>query len=198
MTDKRLYLLDFDGTLTRKDTLFIFMRYFGGFYKFLLITILFSPLFALVKIGVLKASKIKLMYINAFLKKKSVKTTKHKLEQFDFKDILFKEAYLFLEDICSSPINDVYIVSASIELWLHPMTIIFPNLKIIGTKYEQLNGIFQGSFNTPNCNGIEKVVRINESIDLDKYSEIHVYGNSSGDKPMMKLGTHSKYKYFGN
>jgi hypothetical protein len=66
----------------------------------------------------------------------------------------------------------------------------------ISTKLEVKNGVLTGRFSTLNCNGQEKVIRIKEKYDLIIYDEIHVFGNSKGDFPMLDLGTHKYYKYF--
>ena len=47
-----------------------------------------------------------------------------------------------------------------------------------------------------NCYGIEKVNRINEVINLKEYLNIYAYGDSNGDKQMLKIATHAYYKYF--
>jgi phosphoserine phosphatase len=64
------------------------------------------------------------------------------------------------------------------------------------TELEVKDGILTGKFATPNCNGEEKVNRIKKAYDLSLYDEVHVFGNSPGDLPMMDLGTHSYYRYF--
>ena len=61
-----------------------------------------------------------------------------------------------------------------------------------GSKPDRLTGrIFQ-----VNCHGKEKVRRIKEAYSLEEYQEIYTYGDSSGDRPMLKLGTASFYKPF--
>ena len=67
---------------------------------------------------------------------------------------------------------------------------------LISTELEVKNGELTGKFSTPNCNGIEKVKRIKEKYNLSEYDEIHVFGNSNGDLPMIELGTHKYYKFF--
>ena len=47
-----------------------------------------------------------------------------------------------------------------------------------------------------NCYGKEKVRRIQEAYTLSDYDEIYTYGDTSGDKPMLGLGTHAFYKPF--
>jgi phosphoserine phosphatase len=69
-------------------------------------------------------------------------------------------------------------------------------LELISTELEVINGKLTGNFSTPNCNGKEKVRRIKEKYNLSKYDEIHVFGNSKGDFPMLSLGTHKYFRFF--
>jgi phosphoserine phosphatase len=68
--------------------------------------------------------------------------------------------------------------------------------ELISTELEVIDGRLTGKFSTLNCNGKEKVKRIKEKYNLLEYDEIHVFGNSKGDFPMLELGTHKYYKFF--
>ncbi len=61
-----------------------------------------------------------------------------------------------------------------------------------GGEERRLTGKIEGI----NCHGREKVRRIEELYPLAEYDEIYTYGDSSGDKPMLRLGTVSFYKPF--
>ena len=87
------------------------------------------------------------------------------------------------------------IVSASISNYLKPWCDEM-GFHLICTELEVKDGKLTGKFSTPNCNGTEKVRRIKEKYDLSIYDEIHVFGNSKGDFPMLELGTHKYYKFF--
>ena len=64
---KKLYLFDFDGTLTYKDTMFLYLqfynekKYFWNFLKHI-------PLFVLVKLHLANAEKVKKSFISSILK----------------------------------------------------------------------------------------------------------------------------------
>ena len=63
-----LVLLDFDGTITKKDTLFDFTRFSVGNIKFTLgIAVLFIPM-VLNKIGLLSAQNTKEIFLTLFFK----------------------------------------------------------------------------------------------------------------------------------
>ena len=67
---------------------------------------------------------------------------------------------------------------------------------LISTELEIIDGKLTGRFSTLNCIGKEKVRRLNEKYNLSEYDEIHVFGNSKGDLPMLELGTHKYYRFF--
>ena len=90
--------------------------------------------------------------------------------------------------------SKIVIVSASISNYLKPWCDEM-GFHLICTELEVKDGKLTGKFSTLNCNGTEKV-RIKEKYDLSIYDEIHMFGNSKGDFPMLELGTHKYYKFF--
>lgn len=64
------------------------------------------------------------------------------------------------------------------------------NSKPASTRY------LSGFFATPNCYGKEKLIRIRASYDLSAYDEIYAYGDSKGDKEMLSIATHAFYRSF--
>ena len=63
-------------------------------------------------------------------------------------------------------------------------------------KSKKSGKVVTGKFSTLNCNRNEKVRRIKEKYSLLDKEEIHVFGNSKGDIPMMELGTHRYMNFF--
>jgi HAD superfamily phosphoserine phosphatase-like hydrolase len=89
----------------------------------------------------------------------------------------------------------VVVVSASIQNYLKPWCYDM-GVELISTELEVVDGKLTGRFATPNCNGPEKARRITQRYDLSTFDEIHVFGNSKGDLPMLELGTHTYYQFF--
>src|SRR5690606_10374842 len=133
----------------------------------------------------------------SFLKGKS----KTEIEELAFKyfqkrknQILRKSAIDFIAKIDKTA--DLYLVSASLDIWLKPFADYF-NAKLICTKAEFTeHGIFTGSFCGRNCNNEEKKIRILEEIELNAYSEIYAFGDSKGDAEMFSLATQIFFKKF--
>src|SRR5690606_817876 len=170
---KDLYLFDFDGTLTSVDTLFDFLKHsFPEKYKSVYFQFVF--LFILVKLKFKEPGQVKQQFLASFLKGKS----KTEIEELAFKYfqkrkdlILRKSAIDFISQIGKTA--DIYFVSASLDIWLHPFAEFF-GIKLICTKAEFTEqGIFTGNFCGKNCNYEEKKIRILEEIELNAYNEIY-------------------------
>ncbi len=188
----KLYLFDFDGTISNKDSFIIFSYYslpFKYFLKFWLQTIFFYTL------KIKTNSKLKESFFLNF-KETDCHTFQSLCEKFEKEKLrnTIKKSFLnYVKNIDSN--SKVVVVSASIKDYLSPWCKKM-NFDLIATELEVNNGYLTGHFDTPNCNGKEKVRRIKEKYDLSKYNEVHVFGNSKGDIPMLKLGTYRYYNYF--
>ena len=89
----------------------------------------------------------------------------------------------------------VVVVSASPQNWINGWCAV-NNILCIATKLEVLDGKITGQIDGNNCYGEEKVNRINAVFDLRDYDNIFCYGDTKGDKPMLKLATFAYYKPF--
>ena len=85
------------------------------------------------------------------------------------------------------------IVSASIDNWVQPF---FPEVKVLGTQIEVVNGKLTGRFLTKNCYGQEKVNRILALYPNRTDYHLTAYGDSRGDKEMLAFADESYYKPF--
>jgi len=90
---------------------------------------------------------------------------------------------------------EIVVISASADNWIRRWTQAL-SLTLVATKLEVNDGLITGRIKGKNCHGEQKVVCIRENWDLGQYEEVYVYGDSSGDKPMLKLATQSFYKPF--
>lgn len=194
---KGLALFDFDGTITRKDSLLEFIKFSSGKLGFLLVMGLFSPLI-FYYVFVKKDGEIAKMNVLSFLfKGKSMEELNQLGQEFSKKvipSILLPRAVEEIE-ILKEKGHRIIVVSASLDIWLKPWTEEM-RLELICTKMEFEDGKFTGKFATPNCTGEEKAIRINAHLNLKEYSPIKAYGNSSGDNPMLALADHAFYREF--
>ena len=194
---KNLYLIDFDGTLTHKDSLFDFLKFISSPIQFYFTFFLFLPNFIFAKLGLYKNAEIKEKFIAAFLKGKSKEFLEKKAQIYaqSIEKIIRPKAQIFIEEISKNPKNDIYIVSASLDIWLKPIANKF-QFNLICTKALVENDIYSGKFSSLNCNFNEKKRRIVNEIPLEKYETIFAYGDSNGDLKMFSLANKKFYKPF--
>jgi phosphatidylglycerophosphatase C len=192
-----LALFDFDGTLTKQDTMFAFIRYAKGDIVFFLGMLLLLPLLVLYKIHLIPNHVAKRCLLTFFFNNKDYTEFINEGKNFCDKKLIGLIRSNGLEKIKwhQQQNHRVIIVSASWQEWIKPWTDKH-NIELICTQPEVKNQKLTGKFSTPNCNGQEKVNRIKEYIDLSLYKEIFAYGDTNGDVPMLSLATQSFYKPF--
>ena len=193
---KKLYCFDFDGTLTYKDTMFLYLEFYNS-SKFKLQFVKHIPLFALLKFNLLDAEKVKKSFISSILKGQSKQKIEKKSQEFfeKYYPTVFRENALdFIKNIDHSQ-TDCYIVSASLDIWVKPFAEKF-DMKLLATQAEFKNDIFTGNFLGKNCNGAEKVNRIKEAIANKKYDKMIAFGDTSGDKEMLDWANEGQFKFF--
>ncbi|MCF6212478.1 MAG: HAD-IB family hydrolase [Flavobacteriaceae bacterium] len=194
---KKLYLFDFDGTISSKDSFIHF------FIKMIKPKEIISRIFLnLLKIMYLffcfrNKSKLKEFLISIFLKNKS----KAEIERLGIeynekyiKKIIREDALDYINKLQNEE-NVIYIVSASLYFWLKPFSEEL-NVNLISTKLHYENNIFTGKFDGKNCNGKEKLNRLQKKLDLKIFSEIISFGDSKGDDELFKISTEKHYKPF--
>ncbi len=204
---KKIYLFDFDGTLTSADTLLEFIRYACGRRRFYMGFALFSPLLVLMKLRLYPNYRAKERLFAWFFRGMSVdefdtvcrRFAHHNQRLLRLKAIdKLRQLFHYNETVC--------VVSASIDNWVRPF---FDNiakasrsdLRVIGTEVEaDTQGILTGRFRTPNCYGKEKVRRVIAEMPMlekqrDEYLVV-AYGDSRGDRELLEFADESHFKPF--
>lgn len=193
---KKLYLFDFDGTLTYKDTMFLFLKFYnpGRFSAQFLKHI---PLFILLKLKLANAEAVKKSFISSMLKGESRYNIEKKAKLFFEENYpsLFRENALDFINNIDRENTESYIVSASLDIWVKPFAEKF-NMTLLATKAEFVDDVFTGKFIGKNCNKDEKVCRIEAELGDKKFDKIIAFGDTSGDKPMFKFANESHYRFF--
>ena len=70
------------------------------------------------------------------------------------------------------------------------------NITLIATELEFEDGVFTGRFRGNNCYGKEKAKRVKALYNLKVFKTIYAYGDSAGDRELLKLADESFYKPF--
>ena len=215
---KKIFVFDFDGTLTHADTLLAFIRFACGPVRMCMGFVLYAPLLVLMKLKLYPNYKAKQKVFAHFFRGMT-------LTRFDALCTAFaQQGEHLLRPAARSFINTVRpeayamaIVSASIDNWVRPFAELYlqsdnaqdksqgnvqdhkPSSPIIvlGTKVEvDAAGCLTGRFATPNCYGPEKVRRIEAVWPHREQYDVSAFGDSRGDKEMLAYADQGYFKPF--
>jgi len=192
-----LALFDFDGTITKDDSLIKFIRFAVGDTKTIFGMILLSPMLILYKLKLIPNYRAKEIILSYFFKGISEKEFKKVAKEYSLNHIDKIVRPKAIEKILwhQKEGHKVVIVSASIECWLKPWCD-RNSLELIATRLEIKDSLITGKLLTKNCYGIEKVNRVKEACNLDDYDYIYAYGDSSGDRELLEVADEEFYKPF--
>lgn len=196
---KKVYVFDFDGTLTTRDTLIEFIRFAKGNVSFVIGFLQFSPILVLMKLGWYPNWKAKQKVFSYFFKGMSIREFEEKCKNFaECRAELIRLKGLKAVDKAVDENAKVVIVSASIENWVRAFFRQFGLDMVIisGTKIEVKNAVVTGQFIGNNCYGPEKVRRIQELFSDRKQYKLIAFGDSKGDKELLAYADESHYKPF--
>ena len=197
---KRIAVFDFDGTITRKDTLIEFIRFVKGSTALYWGLLLHLPWLVLMKLHLYDNGKTKERVFSWFFKGMS-------LTQFNQLGQQFYEtkAEKLLHTDASKAINEhkshgdiIVILSASIENWVQPFASALQAEGLLSTQAEVQNGVLTGRFATKNCYGAEKVNRLKAWLEANVKEPIYIvaYGDSRGDRELLRFADEQHYKQF--
>ena len=199
---QRIAFFDFDGTVTTKDTLLVFIRFSKGKIGFALGFLLNAPWLIAMKLKLISNQAAKQRILRYFFGKQTLASFNQQCDEFareTLPQLIRPKALSEIHRLRETGAT-VVIVSASPENWITHWAeqtgadLIATRLGVFtDDKGEtRLTGRIEGA----NCYGEEKVNRIRQRFVLPDYTEIYTYGDTSGDKPMLQLGTASFFKPF--
>ena len=188
---------DFDGTTTKRDTLFEIIRFQKGESRLYAGLFVLAPALVLFKMKLVSNQKMKELFLQHFFKNTPADTFRERCKAFCKEKLpsLVRESALQTIKHHLSQGHKVVVVTASAEEWVAPWCESL-GIGCIGTRLEIRNAAITGRIHGENCNGAEKAVRIREQFDLSKFGDIYAYGDTSGDKQMLQLATNAYYRKF--
>lgn len=191
-------LFDFDGTLTRRDTLPLFIRHATGLSGLLLAML--STLPAMI---VLACSGWKSVWgIDAGTTKERLLRRSFQWQSVSHMARIARSFVPCIDAVLAPEVVErmcyhqqqghiVAIVSASIDVWVEAWADAHQVQHVIATRLAVEHCLYTGKFEGLNCNGTEKVNRIAQLFPREDYHLV-AYGNSSGDYPMFQYA-HEAY-----
>jgi HAD superfamily hydrolase (TIGR01490 family) len=198
MNKQNIVAFDFDGTITTKDTLLLFIGFAKGKTKLYFGFLLHLPLLLAYKLKLYPNQKLKQRIFSYFFKGTDWHTFNKTCEDFSIKyqNIIRPKAV----DAISKYIENNYdsvIVSASIKNWVEPFARQLKIPNVLCTELEiDNNNLLTGRFSTPNCYGPEKVKRLMVKYPAREKDYLIAYGDSKGDKELLEFADEKYYKEF--
>ena len=196
---------DFDGTLTKSDTFMPFLALGLGWPRFLLALTLCSPWLAAFALRLIPNHVAKRRLMRASFKGKTVAEmddwTNRWLAQ-DFPGQLQDWSMARLAEHKQAG-HCCVMVSASPDVYLKRVAQQLGFDALLCTEMAVMDGRLTGDMQTPNCHGEQKVLRLKawmaERFGADSGAEdgaelVYAYGDTSGDKPMLRMAKNGFYR----
>ncbi len=190
---------DFDGTLTRSDTLLPYLWRGLGWPRFLLVLLLSGPWLAAFALRLMSnhSAKARLLQMSfrgrteAEIARWTATFVRDYLPAQWQPDLLARlRQHQQLGHCC-------VMVSASPGIYLHDVGRVLGMDGVICTELVTRDGALTGAMATPNCHGPEKVRRLQAWLTrrgIRKPIVLHAYGDSSGDVPLLNLADYAHYR----
>ncbi len=190
---KKIAIFDIDYTITKKETLMEFFKYY---IKKDIRAIRFLP----------RAIYCGGMYLLKFYDEKMVKEKFLKFidgiseEELDkivesfytekLSNLLYSDAIDMMKKLKAEG-YDIYLISASPEFYINKFYSVKEVDRVIGTKFKFNDGKFLRQMDGINCKGEEKVRRLKEVLKEEKievdFKESYMFSDSLSDKPLLDL-----------
>ena len=188
---------DFDGTLTTRDSLWLFLRYYRGKWGFWWRIFSLLPTLLAFRFRWIKGYQAKERVLTRFLRgedsgkiyEKGETFTREVLPKFLRKQALERLAWHQAKG------HTCFLVTASPTFWTLP----FANqhsLTLIATQPQIKNGIFTGKIVGKNNQGPEKARRLEELLEGKQVRERYAYGDTAGDKEMLAWADKAYFRSF--
>ena len=202
--DHEIFVFDFDGTITTRDTFALFLRYYAGTLSWLLNIIRLLPTFVAYKLGRIDRHAVKAAVIRQFFTDKSAADVDARATLFaqDIIPGLIRPAAqqrldALLEDPNCGP-ESLYICSASIgpylRAWASSCSI--QTNHVMATELAVNNDRITGELQGYNVWGENKVRRILDQFAPHSVRIIEAYGDTRGDREMLHAAKASFFRPF--
>lgn len=205
-TRRRVAAFDFDGTLSKRDTLIPFLIEAAGRRRFSVVTSRLGSLGLLGKVPLTDRDHMKELMIRDLLGGRNESTLREHGERYARQVLATKmndSVVGRLKEHRDSG-HEVVLVSASLVYYLDPIARILGVDTVIAVEPTVIDGVLDGTLTHPNVRAEQKSIRLNEWLDQsdgsdsDKKSdtgqrvvELWAYGNSSGDHELLEQADHA-------
>lgn len=192
-----IHAFDFDGTLTRSDSLLGIIRHQRGAIGLMRVLLLHAPNLLMMKAGRYPNWKVKQKVFRMCFGGMPIDDFNAFCEDYarTHSSILRTDGMRQVDDVLRRGCK-VIIISASIDNWVRPFFSGREGIEIAGTQVEVSEGKLTGRFLTRNCYGREKVERLLQLYPDRQSYRLVAYGDSHGDRELLAFSDEPHYRPF--
>ena len=202
--EHEIFVFDFDGTITTRDTFALFLRYYAGPFPWLINILRLLPTFSAYKLGKIDRHAVKKAVIRRFFAGKLASDVESRAAQFArdvIPGLIRPAAQERIDDLLADPncgTESLYICSASIgpylRSWAGSAGIQITN--VMATELEINEDRITGALKGYNVWGENKVRRILDQFPPHSVKIMEAYGDTRGDLEMLHAAEASFFKPF--
>jgi len=193
---------DFDGTLTRSDTLLPFLRRLLGTPTLLWVLFVCSPWLVGYVLHLISNHRAKAVLLKAALTDRPVAEVKCCAQAFVRDDLPQQWRPWGLQQLVQHQQagHRCVLVTASTSLYMRLVGASLGVDAVLCTEMEVVDGRYTGRMATANCHGEEKVARLKACLAQtygaapDHQPVLYAYGDTKGDLPMLRLARQAWYR----
>ncbi|HEB50226.1 MAG TPA: HAD family hydrolase [Desulfobulbus sp.] len=192
-----LALFDFDGTISDRDSFLLFVRRVAGPARFTAGMAMLSPRIIAFLLGRHSNQALKEEVLTRFFRHWPVQRFQEQAEEFCREHIpaILRPGAVERIRWHRGRGDRIAVVSATPELILAPWCR-GNGLELLATRLEVADGRLTGRIEGRNCRDREKVTRIRARYHLEEFDQVHAYGDTEGDRPMLALAHRPSFRPF--
>jgi phosphatidylglycerophosphatase C len=190
-----LALFDFDGTITFKDTFVPFVRGAVSKSRWILGSVLLSPLIALYELGWLSGTKMRAAMVRVAFSGRSESELRACGSRYA-STLPAQVRAIALERIHwhQAQGDAVVVVSASLDVYLRDWCAVH-GLELICAELEVQDRRMTGKYLGADCTGEEKARRVRARYDLSRYPTVYAYGDTAEDLALLSLASQRVFRW---
>lgn len=202
--DHEIFVFDFDGTITTRDTFALFLRYYAGTPRWILNILRLLPTFITYKLGRIDRHAVKKAVVRRFFTGEAAVDVETRAQQFAqdvIPGLIRPAARQRLDELLADPRcgpESLYICSASIgpylRAWASSCSIQAEH--VMATELAINDEGITGELKGYNVWGQNKVRRIFDQFAPHSVRIIEAYGDTRGDREMLHAAKASFFRPF--
>lgn len=193
---KIIAAFDFDGTITKCDTLWRFLIFSNGYFRFILGLLANLPLLSIAFLGFYPRSIAKERLYCWFFKGVPVSSFLKQCSDFGAGHSEYlKQSAIEKIKTHKQQGHTIVIITASPIEWVEPFAKQLGISILLGTSIQvDSHGFLTGHFATPNCYGLEKVKALLSVYPERSTYKLYAYGDSRGDKELLEFSDFPNFR----